>query len=113
MAQPIYGCLLFLSVACGTFLEAGQREQRNQEFKKKSLHTQSELSCMDGCFISCLSLTQQGQPLRRGSQKPYSDHETKTFLCVTLITVLSFTHKLSGIAQVYRLLMCNHNFVCL
>ncbi len=35
MAQPIYGCLLFLSVACGTFSEAEQGEQRTSARRKK------------------------------------------------------------------------------
>lgn len=108
-------------ICCLWDLFGGRAKRTEEPGVQKSLHTQSELSCMDGCFISCLSLTQQGQPLRRGytlkkknrSQKPYSDHETETFLCVTLIRVLSFTHNLSGIAHVYTLLMCNRNFVCL
>lgn len=69
MAQPIYGCLLFLSVACGTFSEAEQGEQRKiTRRKKKPLGHRYSLyfSVLDGFFISCLSLTQPGEVLRGG-----------------------------------------------
>lgn len=53
MAQPIYGCLLFLSVACGTFSEAEQREQRKSTRRKKKASVsqiRSELFC-DGWIL--------------------------------------------------------------
>lgn len=59
MAQPIYGCLLFLSVACGTFSEAKGAEEEVPGGKKASVS-------MDGFFISCLSLIHAGQLLRGG-----------------------------------------------
>lgn len=101
MAQPIYGCLLFLSVACGTFSEAGQKEQRKStRMKKKSLQTQSELFC-DGRMLHKLFVS---HPTRTTSEKrihlKQNDlrsliliiKQTETFVLVTLIRVLSFTH---------------------
>lgn len=116
MAQPIYGCLLFLSVACGTFSEARQREQRKNSGRRSK---KKQKKWMDGCFISCLPLARHGQLSKKGGhaqtiplRTPYSqDEKTETFCDKTQNKKCSHVRTTRWrCTHVRMLVMCNPNF---
>lgn len=98
MARPIYGCLLFLSGARGTFfLRQGESKRRKKNFSVS-------LSAMDALLISCfLSLASKGQRQRRG----YTQSSTKENSHLYLL-LLSYA-QINSVAHVYRLETCNRN----